>query len=82
MSEMMITNSLVRIKDAPPYTPELEVPVLMNSLARATLDTKTNSYKFTNKLETKLKLDSANVKAVSQILADGSISGVGVDQGL
>jgi fatty acid synthase subunit alpha, fungi type len=30
MSEMMITNSLVKIKGAPPYTPELKVPVLMN----------------------------------------------------
>jgi fatty acid synthase subunit alpha len=81
MSEMMITNSLVRIKDAPPYTPELEVPVLMNSMARASLDTKTNSYSFTSKLETKAQHNTANAKAVAQILADGSISGVGVDQG-
>ena len=32
----MITNSLVKIKDAPPHIPEHEVPLLINSLARAT----------------------------------------------
>jgi fatty acid synthase subunit alpha, fungi type len=31
VSEMMITNSLVKIKDAPPYAPELEKPVLFKS---------------------------------------------------
>jgi fatty acid synthase subunit alpha len=81
MSEMMITNSLVRIKDAPPYAPELEAPVLLNSMARASLDPKTNSYGFTAKFEQKPRVDTANVKAVSQILADNSVSGIGVDQG-
>jgi fatty acid synthase subunit alpha len=81
MSDMMINNNLVRIKDAPPYSPELEVPVLMNSMARASLDMKTNSYAFTGKLETKPKLDIANVKAVSQLMANEGVSGVGVDQG-
>jgi fatty acid synthase subunit alpha, fungi type len=46
MSEMMITNSLVKIREAPPYTPELEVPVLLNSMVRATLDAKTGGYSF------------------------------------
>jgi fatty acid synthase subunit alpha len=82
MSEMMITNSLVRIKDAPPYAPELEAPVLLNSMARATFDAKTNTYAFTSKLDVKPTLDIANAKAMAEILADdGSISGVGVDQG-
>jgi fatty acid synthase subunit alpha len=82
MSEMMINNTLVRIKEAPPYTPELEVPVLLNSMARATFNPKTNAYAFASKLDVKPKLDIANAKAMSQILAgDGSISGVGVDQG-
>lgn len=81
MSEMMITNSLVRVKDAPPYTKELEGPVLLNSLARATYDTKTGSYAFTKKLATKPNLDIANAPAVSRILEEGSVSGVGVDQG-
>jgi fatty acid synthase subunit alpha len=82
MSEMMITNSLVKIKEAPPYSPELEAPVLLNSLARAELNAKTGQYAFTSKLETKASLDLANVKAVSQILSEtGATAGVGVDQG-
>jgi fatty acid synthase subunit beta len=86
MSEMMITNSLVKVKDAPPYVPELEVPVLMNSMARATLDVKTGSYKFTNKLTTKPEADVSNAPTVAEmagILANtgSSAIGVGVDQG-
>jgi fatty acid synthase subunit alpha len=34
MTEMVITNPLVKVKEAPPYTPELKVPVLMNPMAR------------------------------------------------
>ena len=49
MTSMMTTNSLVRIKDAPPYTKELEEAVLLNSLARAKLDEKTGSYSFPKK---------------------------------
>jgi fatty acid synthase subunit beta len=82
MSEMMITNSLVKIKDAPPYTSELEVPVLMNSMARATLDAKTGSYSFPQKLVNEVTVDKANAKAVADIIAGtGSATGVGVDQG-
>ena len=78
----MITNSLVKIKDAPPYSTELEAPVLLNSMARASLNAKTGQYAFTSKFETKPLVDLANVKAVSEILADsGSAVGVGVDQG-
>ena len=36
---MMITNSLARVKDAPPYSKELEGPVLLNSPARPTYKT-------------------------------------------
>ena len=84
MTEMMITNSLVKIKEAPPFTPELEIPVLMNSLARATLDPKTGSYAFTNKqLPKGVTVDGANSKTVSDIVAGtGSAAGVGVDQGM
>ena len=86
MSEMMITNSLVKVKEAPPYSPELEVPVLMNSMARATLDVKTGSYKFSNKLTTKLDADLANVSTAAEMCgalidAESSAIGVGVDQG-
>jgi fatty acid synthase subunit alpha, fungi type len=83
MSEMMVKNSLVKIKEGPPYSSELEIPVLLNSRARASLDQKTGNYMFTSKQSTKPELDTANAKAVSQILAgDASVSGVGVDQEL
>ena len=83
MSEMMINNSLVKIKDAPPYTIDIESPVLLNSMARATLDEKTGSYSFKNNLNTKPIHDVANVKAVSEILSSsGPAAGVGVDQGM
>jgi len=84
MTEMMITNSLVKIKEAPPFTPELEIPVLMNSLARATLDSKTGHYGFTAKqLPKSVAIDGANAKTVSDVIAGtGAASGVGVDQEL
>lgn len=80
MSEMMITNSLVRIKDSPPYTPELENKVLLNSMARATYDAKNRNYSFT-KLSSKVEHDVSNVKLVEQALASSGAVGVGVDQG-
>jgi len=83
MTEMMTTNSLVKVKDAPPYSKELEGPVLMNSLARTTWDPKTSSYAFTSKLPSRMVLDTANAEAVSEILSEkGPTSGVGVDQEL
>ncbi|KAH8100945.1 fatty acid synthase [Cristinia sonorae] len=82
MSEMMITNSLVKIKDHPPYTKELEADVLLNSLARTTPDPKSGSYHYTSKLAKKATFDVANVQSVSNILAQQSAVGVGVDQEL
>lgn len=82
MTEMMITNSLVKIKETPPYTPDLEIPVLMNSLARASLD-KTGNYSFSSKLPTGVVVDGANAQTVSDIVpVTGSAAGVGVDQGM
>lgn len=81
MSEMLTSNNLVRVKDAPPYSKELEAPVLLNPLARATYNPKTGSYEYTAKLASKPELDVANVKAVSEALSSGSTAGVGVDQG-
>jgi len=82
MSDMMITNSLVKIKDSPPYSPELESKVLLNSLARASLSPRTGQYSFT-KLATEKKTDLAQVQAVSKFLSEtGSVAGVGVDQEL
>ncbi|KAI0649410.1 fatty acid synthase [Trametes meyenii] len=82
MSEMMISNSLVRVKDAPPYSKELEGPVLLNPLSRASYNPKTGSYEYKAKLETKPHLDVANVPAVTQTLSLESSAGVGVDQEL
>jgi fatty acid synthase subunit alpha, fungi type len=82
MSEMMTTNSLVKIKEAPPYSIELETSVLLNSLARASPDKKTGSYTFKEKQPTEMKTNLANVKAIEEALrVSGSTTGVGVDQG-
>jgi fatty acid synthase subunit alpha len=85
MSEMMIKNSLVKIKDGPPYAPGLERQVLLNSMARATLNGKTGSYEFT-KLSNSAVLDVSNGKAVTDMISDKAYSasdavGVGVDHG-
>ena len=82
MSEMMTSNNLVRVKDAPPYSKELEGPVLLNSLARASYNPKTGSYEFAPKQTTKLAVDTSNVKAISDVLGNASTTGVGVDQEL
>ena len=83
MSEMMTTNSLVKIKEAPPYTTELETPVLLNSLARASPDKKTGSYTFRENQPAEVKQNFANVEAVEESLkVSGSTVGVGVDQGM
>ena len=82
MTEMMTSNSLVRIKDGPPYSPELEQPVLMNPMARATFDPKTRSYSYTARLDKAVPFDVANAKTVAEAFASaGSVVGVGVDQG-
>lgn len=81
----MIKNSLVKIKDGPPYAPGLERQVLLNSTARATLNGKTGSYEFT-KLSNSAVLDVSNGKAVADMISDKAYSasdavGVGVDHG-
>jgi fatty acid synthase subunit alpha len=82
MSEMMTANMLVKIKEAPPYTTELETPVLLNSLARASPD-KTGSYTFKENQPTEVKPNLANVKAIEETLeVSGSTAGIGVDQGM
>ncbi|KAI6168120.1 hypothetical protein EDD17DRAFT_746406 [Pisolithus thermaeus] len=83
MTEMMTTNSLVRIKDGPPYSPELERAVLLNPLARATFDPKTRSYSYTADLNKDIPFDTANAKTVANALASNPTAiGVGVDQEL
>ena len=83
----MIKKSLVKIKEHPPYVGDMEGKVLLNSMARATFDTRTGEYSFQGKLAAQVPLDVANVKAFSSIAAtngprDCSVVGVGVDQGL
>jgi fatty acid synthase subunit beta len=87
MSDMMIKNSLVKIKEHPPYVGDMEGKVLLNSMARATFDPKTGEYSFKGKLPTEVSLDVANANAFSIIattngLTDGTAVGIGVDQGL
>jgi fatty acid synthase subunit alpha, fungi type len=83
MSEMMVNNSLVKIKDHPPFTPELEGAVLLNPLARVNLD-KNGEWSFPQKLASSVPLDSANEKVVADLIAkvSGSTAGIGVDQGM
>ncbi|KAF9467993.1 fatty acid synthase [Collybia nuda] len=89
MSDMMIKNSLVKIKEHPPYLGDMEGKVLLNSLARASLDPKTGSYTFTGTLDTEVVADVSNVATVTNIAAgglnnssEGSVLGIGVDQEL
>ena len=89
MSDMMIKNTLVKVKEHPPYLGDMEGKVLLNSMARATLDPKTGEYSFKGKLVTELPADVSNVTTVSNMVAAGgladpsceSFSGIGVDQG-
>jgi fatty acid synthase subunit alpha, fungi type len=85
MSDVMIKNSLVKIKEHPPYVGDMERKVLLNSMARATFDPKTGKFSFKDKLPAEVPLDVANAKAFSAIattngLTDGNSVGVGVDQ--
>ncbi|KAI5983403.1 hypothetical protein EDD15DRAFT_2390897 [Pisolithus albus] len=83
MTEMMTTNSLVRIKEGPPYSPELERAVLLNPMARATFDPKTRSYSYTTNLNKNIPFDTANAKTVADALASNpAVAGIGVDQEL
>jgi fatty acid synthase subunit alpha len=82
MSEMMITNSLVKIKDHPPFTPELEAPVLLNPLARVTRDN-AGELSFPPKLTSAPTPDLANLSIIKETLKKtGDTAGVGVDQEL
>ncbi|KAF5337910.1 hypothetical protein D9758_013124 [Tetrapyrgos nigripes] len=84
MSEMMINNNLVQIKEKPPYSLDIEDKVLLNSLARASPDPKTGSYTFKPKQPQSATIDTANVKVASEAIKNvgGDFVGVGVDQEL
>ena len=81
MSEMMITNSLVKIKEHPPFSAELEGAVLLNPLARVTRD-KAGELSFPAKLTKAPSVDLANVSVLTESLNKaGDSAGVGVDHG-
>lgn len=80
MSDMMISNSLVKIKEHPPYSADLEAAVLLNPLARTQLD-KSGSYSFPAKLASLPQRSTKNAEVLSTLLAVESAVGVGVDQG-
>jgi hypothetical protein len=66
----------------PPYSIELETPVLLNSLAHASPDKKTGSYMFKENQPAEMKQNLANVKTIEETLkVSRSTDGVGVDQG-
>jgi hypothetical protein len=78
----MITNSLVKIKDHPPFAPELEGPVLLNPLARVTRD-KAGELSFPAKLTKAPSVEQANFTVLSESLGKtGDSAGVGVDHGV
>jgi len=82
MSEMMVHNNLVKIKEAPPFSKDLEASVQLNSLARASRDVKSGAYSFKAQQPEKPTLDIGNVDAISKILLTSSTAGIGVDQDL
>ena len=82
MSAMMTENSLVKLKELPPYAKEMEGPVLLNSIARARHDPKTGEWVFPKNLSTSVPLDLSNAKTVAESLGNsGNAAGVGVDHG-
>ncbi|QRV90063.1 fatty acid synthase subunit beta [Ceratobasidium sp. AG-Ba] len=83
MSEMMTTNALVKIKDHPPFAPEIEADVLLNPLARTSLD-KSGEYSFPKKLDRAPKVAKENRDLLESMLknVEGGFKGIGVDQEL
>jgi hypothetical protein len=85
-----IVQSYVRASDqhdgedqgGPPYSIELETPMLLNSLAHTSPDKKTGGYMFKKNLPAEMKQNLVNVKAIEESLnVSRSTAGVGVDQG-
>jgi fatty acid synthase subunit alpha len=63
---MMTTDAMVKIRE--PYSIELESPVRLDSLARASPDKKTVSYTFKEDQSTEMKQNLASVKAIEESL--------------
>ncbi|KAF8753393.1 fatty acid synthase [Rhizoctonia solani] len=79
MSEMMTTHSLVKIKEHPPFAPELEAEVLLNPLARTSLD-KAGEFSFAKKLDRSPRVAEENRDVLVSALkgVQGDFKGVGV----
>ncbi|KAF9215697.1 3-oxoacyl-[acyl-carrier-protein] synthase [Podila verticillata] len=77
--------ALVQVKNAPPYTPELESPVYLNPSARAQYNNATKSWAFNAKalVPASAKVDVGMTRAIletsAESLGDASSRGVGVD---
>nr|XP_019006796.1 fatty acid synthase subunit alpha [Kwoniella mangroviensis CBS 8507]OCF70257.1 fatty acid synthase subunit alpha [Kwoniella mangroviensis CBS 8507] len=79
MSQALVNNNLVQIKDAPPYSAELEGGVLLNPLARAG-PSKNNSFSFQGKLPSAVPLNPQNAETLKALFAQSNdVKGVGVD---
>ena len=77
----MTLNSLVKIKEHPPFSAELEGAVLLNPLARVSKD-KEGELSYSVKQPSNVKSDAANLDIVNKLMASESGTvGVGVDQG-
>jgi fatty acid synthase subunit alpha len=76
MSSSLMHNDLVQIKDAPPYSAELEKAVLLNPLARA--EPSNNSYAFRDNLPSPVTLNNGNTATLKALFAQSrGISGLG-----
>ncbi|KAF9311477.1 3-oxoacyl-[acyl-carrier-protein] synthase [Podila horticola] len=78
--------ALVQVKNAPPYTPELESPVYLNPSARAQYNNATKSWAFNAKalVPSSAKVDVGMTRAIletsaAESLGESSPRGVGVD---
>lgn len=76
LSSAMVLNNLVQIKEAPPYSAELETRVLLNPLARA--GPSKDSYAFQSKMPSTFPVETANAATLKALFAQtGDIAGVG-----
>lgn len=84
-NDFLTKRSLVVLKEAPPYTPELEGPVLLNPLARASKDA-SGSYSFSKNpdhFHTTLPINSKTATLAASLVKkyerNGGVYGVGTD---
>ena len=76
-NDMFVNRNLIILKEAPPYSAELEKDVLLNPLARASQDA-TGSYSFTKNMPSSKISDQAMAAAKMAATVEG-VHGVGTD---